>query len=60
MKEIIEKDDWGEIIKENKTQGLVVVGHFRFLSISASGIEVMVNAKGEPFKFDKVRSNIRL
>ena len=53
-KEIIKIDDWVEIIKESKTQGLVG-GHFRVMSISSSGIEVMVNGKGEPFKFDEVR-----
>ena len=53
-KEIIKIDDWVEIIKESKTQGLVG-GYFRVMSISSSGIEVMVNGKGEPFKFDEVR-----
>jgi len=52
--EIIEIDDWVEIIKEGKTQGLIG-GHFRVLSTSQSGVEVMVNGKGEPFNYDEIR-----
>ena len=53
-KEIINIDDWVEIVRESKTQGLVG-GHFSVVSTSPSGVEVMVMGNREYFNYDDVR-----
>lgn len=53
-KDIIQIEDWVEIIKESKTQGLLGK-QFRVVFTSPAEIRVRANGKDVPFNYDEVR-----